>query len=257
MVNWRAEWFGSACGCYLTWGSQIQPFKKTVKLLLAALYEHFPDVFLSISICISNKACSYIVPLPIMLNLVMPQNSLYHTHYYFECYHPNLPFCNFKLASNVGRTSPCKLLFVLTKLVIICMSGCFLIVANSSALNPDNSIKFLLLVGLIPRPRPAFCHLCRESLQMRLTVSYSWSVYQKQEPVYISKVFSQRASYMQFWAARSRCTMFLLARYSIPLPIWMHMSARRLSATVAFDEGRGKQTTVKLKILHVALGVSK
>ena len=56
---------------------------------------------------------------------------------------------------------------------------------------------------------------------------------------------------MQFRAARSRCTIFLLARYSIPLPIWMHMSARRLSATVTFlmkvEENKHEKTLSTLQ----------
>jgi len=51
-------------------------------------------------------------------------------------------------------------------------------------------------------------------------------------PVGIYKGSIQRDSYMQFRTARSRCTILFSARYSIPLPIWIHMSASRLHATV-------------------------
>ena len=44
-------------------------------------------------------------------------------------------------------------------------------------------------------------------------------------------------SHMQFRAARSRWTILLLARYSIPLAIWRHMSAIRLRAVIAWNEG--------------------
>ena len=61
-------------------------------------------------------------------------------------------------------------------------------------------------------------------------------------PVSILICSSQRASYMQFRAARSRCTILFSARYSIPFAIWMHMSDSRLHATVAFKEE--KQTAI-------------
>ena len=40
--------------------------------------------------------------------------------------------------------------------IIISMSGCFLIVTNSSVFDPDNSIKYLLLGRLIPKALSSF-----------------------------------------------------------------------------------------------------
>ena len=59
----------------------------------------------------------------------------------------------------------------------------------------------------------------------------------------------QRYTYMQFRAARSRCTMFWLLRYCIPLAIWRHMSAIRLRAMWACDWGNGRMETILLRTI--------
>ena len=46
------------------------------------------------------------------------------------------------------------------------------------------------------------------------------------------------ATNMQFLAAKSLCTIFILARYSIPLAIWIHISISRFRTTVTYRQAK-------------------